>query len=216
MSVRKRLAIGAAAATLGLILGATVMSPVIATAQESTTTTTAPENRTPDSPATDQARPDRSARIRESLEALVADGTISTAQADVVAEHLATIGPGPGGHMARRGDGVRLEAVAEVIGIDPSALVEALRSGESIADVATAHGVAPEAVIDALVALHRARLDEKVADGSLTSEEAAVRAESALERITDLLNREFPFRPGLNGGPGAAPADGSGTTTEGA
>jgi hypothetical protein len=199
MSFRKRLAVGAAAATLGLVLGATVFSPVIATAQESTTTT-------PTDPA-DQARPDRGARIRESLEALVTDGTITAAQADAVAEHLASVGPGPG-HFGGRGGGIGLDAAAEVIGIEPSVLVAALRDGQSIADVATANGVTPQAVIDALVAAHQARLDEKVADGSITADEAATRAANAVERITAMVNGEFELRPGSMGRPGNRPFNG--------
>ena len=43
MSIRKRLAIGAGTATLALALGVTVLSPVVAGAQESTTSTTTDE-----------------------------------------------------------------------------------------------------------------------------------------------------------------------------
>ncbi len=194
MSIRKRLAVGAATATLGMVLGATVLSPVVATAQESTTTTT-----------TDGAAgTSRVDRIRAALEDLVTDGTITSAQADSVAEHLAETLQGPGRHFIGRGRvGASLDTAAETIGIERSVLVDALRDGQSIADVATANGTDPQAVIDALVAAHQAKLDELVADGSLTAERAAERAEGAVERITALVNGEFEFRPGFMVRPGA-------------
>lgn len=203
MSIRKRLAVGAATATLGMVLGATVLSPVVATAQESTTTTT-----------TDGAAgTGRVDRIRAALEDLITDGTITSAQADAVAEHLAETLQGRGRHFIGRGRvGASLDTAAEAIGIERSVLVDALRDGQSIADVATANGTDPQAVIDALVAAHQAKLDELVADGSLTAEEAAERAEGAVERITALVNGEFEFRPGFMVRPGASEP----TVTEGA
>jgi len=188
MSIRKRLALGAATAILGLVLGATVLSPIVAGAQESTTTT-APDG------AAGSGRVDR---IRDALEALVTDGTITAAQANAVAEHLSATLPGPGGRFLGRGHVLAgLDIAAETIGIERSVLVDALRDGQSIADVATANGTDPQAVIDAMVAAHQAKLDELVADGSMTAEEAAERSAGAVERITALVNGEFEFRRGF-------------------
>jgi hypothetical protein len=193
MSIRKRLAVGGAAAALGLVLGATVLSPVIATAQESTTSTT--------EGAAGTGRVDR---IRAALEDLVTDGTITSAQADAVAEHLSSALPGPGRHFIGRGRvGASLDTAAEAIGIERSVLADALRDGQTIAEVASANGIDPQAVIDALMAAHQAKLDELVADGSLTADEAAERAEGALERITAFVNGELEFRPGFMVRPGA-------------
>jgi hypothetical protein len=47
-------------------------------------------------------------------------------------------------------------------------LVAALRSGQSVAQTATAHNVDPQKVIDALVAAARSKLDADVAAGMLT------------------------------------------------
>ena len=194
MSIRKRLAVGAATATLGLVLGATVLSPVVAGAQESTTTTTADESTGSDG----FDRTVRADRLRESLEDLVADGTITAAQADAVAEHLAQSGPGPGHrHLFRHHIALSLDIAAETIGIERSALVEALADGQTIAEIAADNGTTAGAVIDALVAVHQAKLDELVADGSITAEEAAERAAEAADRIADLVNGEMAFRQGF-------------------
>jgi polyhydroxyalkanoate synthesis regulator phasin len=194
MSIRKRLAVGAATATLGLVLGATVLSPVVAGAQESTTTTTADESTGSDG----FDRTVRADRLRESLEDLVADGTITAAQADAVAEHLAQFGPGPGHrHLFRHHIALSLDIAAETIGIERSALVAALADGQTIAEIAADNGTNAGAVIDALVAVHQAKLDELVADGSITAEEAAERAAEAADRIADLVNGEMAFRQGF-------------------
>jgi hypothetical protein len=195
MSIRKRLAVGAAAAALGMALGVTVLSPVIAGAQESTTSTTA---------AGGEATPDivgdegRVARVRERLEDLVTAGTITSAQADAVAEHLAQFAPEHGGRFLRRGHVIiGLDAAAEAIGVELPVLLESLREGQTIAEVAAANGVDTQDVVDALVAVHQARLDELVAEGSITAAEASERAAAALERITAFVNGEIGFGRGF-------------------
>jgi polyhydroxyalkanoate synthesis regulator phasin len=189
MSIRKRLAVGAATATLGLVLGATVLSPVVAGAQESTATT--------DEVTTSEGVVEtvRATRLRGHLEDLVADGTITATQADAVADHLAQLGPGPRrGHLLRRHIAISLDIAAETIGIERSELVEALADGQTIAEIAADNGTNAGAVIDALIAAHEAKLDELVTDGSITAEEAAERAAEAADRIADLVNGEIEFR----------------------
>ncbi|MGH8927758.1 MAG: hypothetical protein ACRDWH_05370 [Acidimicrobiia bacterium] len=183
MSMRKNLGLAAAGATLGLLLGATVLSPTAATAQESRTNT---------------EESDRVGRLRSALDELVSDGVITADQADAVAAHLAGLLPEPGRHFIGRGRlAFGLDEAAEAIGIERSAVVDSLREGESIADVAADNGVDSQVVIDALVARHQAHLDRLVEDGSLTGEEAAERAARALEWITAFVNGDLEFRPGF-------------------
>lgn len=91
---------------------------------------------------------------------------------------------GCGGHRGRS-----LEGAAEAIGIEADALREALQSGQSIADVATANGVDPATVVDALIADAEARLADKVADGTLSQAEADERLAEKTERIEDRVDR---------------------------
>ena len=187
MQTNKRLsgwsiaAIGGVAALLGLFLGSTVLGPVAAIAQE----TTAP------APGGDPV--DRDARqragIRVALRELVADGTISADQADAVASHLAGRPNfiGPRLHRIHAG----LDVAAATIGISESELVEAVRDGQSVAEVAEANGVEAQAVIEALVAEVNARVDEAVASGDLDVDRAATIKAEAVERITDFVNSEL-------------------------
>jgi hypothetical protein len=62
---------------------------------------------------------------------------------------------------------------AHSIGIEPRALLQELRSGKTIAEVATEHGVQPRAVIDAIEAAATARVDKAQANNRITAEQAA-------------------------------------------
>ena len=206
MSIGKRLAIGAGTATLALALGVTVLSPVVAGAQESTTSTTIDEATGP------ERNSDRVDRIRSLLDDLVTEGTITSAQADAVAEHLAQ-----SAFHAGHGRGrllVALEVAAGAIGIDRAALIDALQDGQTIAEVAVANGGEAGTVVDALVNEYQQKLDELVAAGSISAGEAAERAAAAAERITELVNGELDFSRRL--GPRPVPDHSSSSSTDGA
>jgi polyhydroxyalkanoate synthesis regulator phasin len=151
--------------------------------------------------------------VDSALDGLVDDGTITQAQADAVADalqearpdHFPGFGPwGPGGLFAV---GVEvLDETADAIGISNDELLDALRDGQTIAEVAESEGVDPQTVIDALVAATRERLDEAVADGRVEQEDADERLADVTERITEFVNEgaakfreRFP-RPGPDEG----------------
>jgi hypothetical protein len=146
--------------------------------------------------STDDIRPDPGTRLRELLQPLVDDGTIDASQADAVSSYLAEQrierGPAERAHGGPIGHG--LDVVADAIGIDADALREELRAGSKIADVATANGVDPQTVIDAMVADAQEHLDTAVANGRLDVAEAEERAVTLEERITDRANGETPLR----------------------
>ena len=159
------------------------------------------------------------------LDEAVAEGRLTQEEADerraqlteritaMVTEGLPADGPrGPGGPGGHRG-GPPLDAAAEAIGVDVEALREALASGQTLAEVAEANGVDPQAVVDALVAEAGTRLDEAVAEGRLTQEEADERRAQLTERIAATVTEGVPERPeGMGRGPrgpmgGDAPED---------
>lgn len=148
--------------------------------------------------------PERGERVRDLLQTLVDDGTITAAQADAVAEHLAANMPGRGGRDGHGGHGgfgrgVAAQAVADSLGVTVDELVTALRDGQSIADVAAAQGVDVQVAIDAMVAEVQAHLDEEVAEGDLTQEEADARLATATERITERVNTAGSLGMGRGG-----------------
>lgn len=119
----------------------------------------------------------------------------------------AVVSPDPGdadvavAHHGGPGFGHRLvagfETLAEVLGVSTGELRDALADGRSIADVAEANGVELQAVIDALVAEANERIDDAVADGHLTAEQADARKASVVDHVTELVDGDgMPF-PGL-------------------
>ena len=139
--------------------------------------------------------------IQVVIDALVANGTerleeaigeLPERMADLVEREGLPDRGGPGrGHFGH-GQGIGLEAAAEAIGISADDLRTELRDGSTIAEVATANDVDVQTVIDAVVAEASANLDEKVADGDLTEDEAAERKADLEERITAMVNGERP------------------------
>jgi hypothetical protein len=86
--------------------------------------------------------------------------------------------------------------VAKTIGIDRATLRQELRSGSTIAQIATAHGSTPQAVIDAVVAAANKKIDAAVTAGKLSTERAAKIKERLPVRITRLVNEWHPKRLG--------------------
>ena len=159
-------------------------------------------------------RPDDAAarveRIKQALAGLVADKTLTQAQADKVASTLAASGlPGRGGPGHLKGPrgvgrGPALGAAAKALGMTETDLLAQLRSGKSLAAVAKAKGVDVQKVVDALVAEAKQRLANAVKSGRLTQAQADQRLKDLAARITAKVNATRPEEPGRwgRGGPG--------------
>ena len=185
----------------GLILsqsgfaGASSAPAIVATVGDSTGTGTA-----------DQGRPDPSTRIAEVLQPLVDNGTLTQAQLDTVVQTLVDNMPqggrggrgdhgGRGEHGGRGQRGEHLEAAATALGMTADELRTELKAGKTIAQVAADQGVDVQDVIDALVAEVKEHLDEEVASGEHTQEEADAKLAEATARITDRVNNGKPDMP---------------------
>jgi hypothetical protein len=192
--------LGIAGATAVFGLNQSGEAPVVvAQADDESTRTT---------PAEGTARPERGDRLRDAIAPLVEDGTITQAQADAVVEQLLSKlperGDGPrggrfSGHGPRGGHerGERLAAVAEVLGLTADELRDALRDGSTLAELADEAGVNLDALVDAMLAPLRERLDAAVADGRITQERADAKLEWATERITAMIEGARPGRGAL-------------------
>lgn len=185
-ALRRAVAAGAVGlvGVTGIAVGASVLPAAAATDDDAT------------EEVADDATPVRhQERIRETLEARVQDGTITAAQADELAATLAQqLGPRGGfghGHGER---GVALTAAADALGLTTDELRAALADGSTLADVAEDQGVAVDDLVAALVAAAEERIDDAVADGRLTAEEAEQRKAELTERMTERV------QSGLGGG----------------
>lgn len=114
------------------------------------------------------------ARVQQAL----TNGTITSTQAAKLDHVVATRAPKfvdatPKQLIRRRilADAVNISA--KTIGVTAQALRDAIVSGQSVAQVATAHGVNPTTVVSALVTAGDARIDRAVANHHLTAAHAA-------------------------------------------
>jgi hypothetical protein len=151
-------------------------------------------------------RPEPGVRLREQLQELVDDGTLTSEQADTVATFLGEnrhergfpggspgFPGGPGGHgRGHLGVGIESGEIAELFGLERDELRDLLRDGQSLADIATAQGVDVQAVIDTIVNATKEHFDEAVANGRLTQEEADTKLAELTERITEMVNTARP------------------------
>lgn len=121
--------------------------------------------------------------LDQTLSDLVTEGVITQDQADTISERVGTL------KLTFRQSRVRhLDTVADVLGMDAAEIRDALTGGSTLADIA---GDRTEALIDALVAEHQARLDEAVAQGRIDADEAAEKAAAIEQHVTDIVNGEL-------------------------
>lgn len=122
-------------------------------------------------------------------------------------------GPGGPDHGKRGHHGAKadLGVAATALGMSEADLRTALKSGQSLAQVAQSKNVDVQKVIDALVADAKARLAAKVQAGELTQAQADEKAANLTRRITDMVNRTGGAGP--RGPRGQAPAATPATST---
>lgn len=140
---------------------------------------------------TTDERPEVGERLRETLQPLVDDGTITGTQADAVTEHLVENRPERSRRVNRRGvdgHGRNGTVVADLLGVDNETLRSELADGNSIADIAEANGIDVQTVIDALIADAESHIDLAV-DHGLDEDRAAERLERITERIEEGVYR---------------------------
>ena len=137
------------------------------------------------------------------LDAAVKAGTLTQAQADAEKAGLTqratdqangSFRSGPGAHGAGRGHSeatTDTSVAAKAIGISEVDLLAALATGKTVADVAAAHNVATQTVIDALVADGQSELAAEVASGAITQAQADAQKAEVTQRATDQVNSTF-------------------------
>lgn len=99
---------------------------------------------------------------------------------------IANCGQGRGPMM---GAGVRgIDTAAEALGMDVADLAAERQAGKSLAEIAASKGVSTDSLISALLAAREAALDEAVASGRITQEQADYMLEHMSENIADHID----------------------------
>ena len=168
--MRKTLVTLALAGTLGLT-GVALVAPSSALAQAGPTG-------------------ERVTALKQALQGLVTDGTITSAQADKVATTLAEELPRHG----HRGGIARLARaeVAKALGITVEELRTEREAGKTLAQIAADKGVAKATLITRLVAATEQQLAAEVTAGRLTQAQADVRKATLRDRITERVDSTRP------------------------
>ena len=126
-------------------------------------------------------------------------------------------GLGPGGPFAHRFGGLPgrglfwgtgAAAAVTYLGLSPAALRAALLRGETLAEVARAHGRSAAGLVAALVAAYKTRLDGAVASGFLTPAQARAIESRLRERATAVVDGAGPQGLGARFGASGATAAG--------
>jgi hypothetical protein len=130
---------------------------------------------------------------------LAATGVVGPAGAAPSAESMLTQTDN-GGWFARFRDHRRevrrhvAQLTADTIGISREELRDELRGGSSIAQVATAHGVDPQLVVDTLVHDANGRVDQAVANGRIDETQATKIKDHLPEAVGKLVDHVFRTR----------------------
>jgi len=148
---------------------------------------------------TDEAARNAVTKIGEKLQVLVDDGTITADQAEAVAEVLAD-GHRPRGPRGQRGP--NFGAIAEFLGMEGDEFREAVQEYDTLADLASGNGSSGAELITFLVGEASDRIDQAVADGKIEQAEADEKLTEVTEKITEMVNSEFPENAGEGRGPG--------------
>ena len=235
-NMRKNLAAAtvAAASVLGLGAGFAFGSPALVGAQTDTTTattaaatgtaTTTPTGRAGAAAAGAAAAPADPARVdymKQALDKLVKDGTITQAQADAVAKAITDARPargahGPGDGSGKIGNGKGgfggfdlaggmgvVDAAAKALNITSEELIKQVMGGTTVAKIAESKGVALNTVVSAVVTEISTKIDAAVTAGKLTQAEADAKKATLTKTVTDFANGTMPTgMPGF-GMPGA-------------
>lgn len=104
-----------------------------------------------------------------------------------------------------------VKASAKTIGIPPKELLQDLKGGQSVADVARAHDVDPQKVIDTLVSDANTRIDKAVHNGHLTQKQADAlkkRMPTAAEKFVNFHRKPKAATPTAPSTPATRPTAG--------
>jgi hypothetical protein len=145
----------------------------------------------------------------EMIDEAVAEGRLTEDQAAQMTERIAEgdflfpfMGKGPSWH----GGAAIPQAAAQVLGMTEDEVMQELRDGSSLAEVAEAKGMSAEDFKAALLTQVRSQLDAQVTDGKLTQEQADQEYQRIQDNIDSIVSGESGLGgPGGPGGPGHGP-----------
>ena len=92
-----------------------------------------------------------------------------------------------------------IDIVADLTGLDVDTIFDRRSDGETLAAIAESEGVDAQSVVDGLLESRTAILDEKVASGDITQEQAETMLANMEDRVTERVNSSETGRPADRG-----------------
>ena len=103
------------------------------------------------------------------------------------------------------------ESVSDLLGLSPAEIIEQRHAGMSLVEIAAAQGVDEETLAQTIVLARQEALQQMVAEGTLTQEQADQALERTQARLPDALNRAgYGPHADRSGNSWGEPGDGSG------
>ena len=151
------------------------------------------------------------ASATDTIEQAVADGRLPQERADQAIANLETLvtefinGDRPLRDRRRGAERIRqqvvengvadagLETIADATNLDPQDIIQQVRDGATMADIITANGGDVEVIADEITRLVSDRVNQAVADGNLTSEQADNILQALTDNLIPALNGERPL-----------------------
>jgi len=141
------------------------------------------------------------------LTGLVSKGTITQVQADAIKAAVTSAAETAKANRPAKVDGQDRAAmdalISTTLGIDSATIKSRLKAGETLAAIA---GSKKDALISALVAEHTKKIDAKVAEGKITSEQATTLKANLVARVTQEISEVKGKGKHGHSGPLGAPA----------
>ena len=138
-------------------------------------------------------------KLGSALSGLVSNGTITQSQADAINKSLADARTA-GKVVMDKNRAAKLAVITSTLGITEEALKTRMKAGDSLATIA---GANKDALIAALVASKTKEINDALAAGKITADQATKMKANLTTRVTEMVNSSRPPR-GPKGQPAAA------------
>ena len=88
--------------------------------------------------------------------------------------------------------------VIESLGLEKADIAEGIRNGSTLGEIAESNGITTEDLISTITSIMTEKLNEAVAEGKITADEALTKASNIQERAEQMVNKPLDQKPSKN------------------
>jgi len=86
--------------------------------------------------------------------------------------------------------------VIESLGLEKADIATGIRNGSTLGEIAESNGITTEDLISTITSIMTEKLNEAVAEGKITADEALTKASNIQERAEQMVNKPLDQKPG--------------------